>query len=81
MFKSISDIFASHYYSVPDYQREYEWSIAENSTLLLDTFSLLDNPNTNAKHFLGAIVTIPYENSNGVSKSFGFDEYSMQEVK
>lgn len=79
MFKSISDIFASHYYSVPDYQREYEWSIAENSTLLLDTFSLLDNPNTNAKHFLGAIVTIPYENSNGVSKSFGFDEYSIQE--
>ncbi len=79
MFKNISDIFASHYYSVPDYQREYEWSISENSTLLLDTFSLLENSNTNIKHFLGAIVTIPYEESNGVSKSFDFAEYTIPE--
>lgn len=77
MFKNISDIFASHYYSVPDYQREYEWSIAENSTLLLDTFSLLENPDENTKHFLGAIVTIPYEETNGVSKSFDLTEYTI----
>lgn len=78
MFKNISEIFASHYYAVPDYQREYEWSIAENSTLLLDTFSLLENPNSSAKHFLGAIVTIPYEDGNGVSRSFDFAEYSIK---
>lgn len=77
MFKNISVIFASNYYSVPDYQREYEWSIAENSTLLLDTFSLLENPDVNIKHFLGAIVTIPYEANNGVSKSFELAEYAI----
>lgn len=74
-FLRLNKIFATNYYAVPDYQRDYEWTTAENGVLSDDIFSLLNN--TNENHFFGAIVTIPYEEDNGVNKSIDFDSYSI----
>lgn len=74
-FLTLPQIFASTMYAVPDYQRDYEWANVHNTTLLDDVFSLLDSDEKN--HFFGAIVTIPYEENNGVNKSIEFDEYRI----
>ena len=64
------------YYAVPDYQREYEWTNTQNSTLLDDIIGLLYDQNTD-NHFTGAIVSIPFEESNGVNTSIQFTEYEI----
>lgn len=75
-FLRIGKIFAQDYYAVPDYQRDYEWTAAQNSTLLDDIFDLVADV-TPSNHFFGAIVTIPYETSNGTNQSIAFDEYGI----
>ena len=75
-FLKLSKMLASEYYSVPDYQRDYEWTNAQNSTLLEDVFAVMDG-NDKENHFFGAIVTIPYEESNGINKSISFDDYGI----
>ncbi|MBQ7359528.1 MAG: DUF262 domain-containing protein [Lachnospiraceae bacterium] len=72
----IGKIFAQDFYAVPDYQRDYEWTNAENSTLLEDLLAIVREP-TECSHFFGAIVTIPYEEGNGVNKSVDFEEYGI----
>ena len=75
-FLKIAKLFAQDFYAVPDYQRDYEWTNAQNATLIDDVFAIIrDQGSTN--HFLGAIVTIPYEESNSVNKSIDFDSYSI----
>lgn len=55
-FLSISHIlFQNIYYSVPDYQRDYEWTNAQNSTLIEDVFSILEDPANTSDHFFGAL--------------------------
>ena len=78
-FLKIPKLFASTFYAVPDYQRDYEWTNAQNTTLLDDVFALFDSSEGN--HFFGAIVTIPYEKSNGCNKSIEFDEYGITDEK
>lgn len=78
-FVNINKLFSSEYYSVPDYQRDYEWGIPENSTLLDDVLSLLVETDQRMKHFIGAIVTVPYEETNGVNKSLVFSQYSISD--
>jgi len=75
-FLKIGKIFAQDYYAVPDYQRDYEWTAAQNSTLLDDIFDLVIDP-APSNHFFGAIVTIPYESSNGTNQSIILEEYSI----
>ena len=51
-FLSINHIlYQPYYYSVPDYQRDYEWTNAQNSTLIEDIFTVLENPTNNSDHF------------------------------
>ena len=78
-FLKIPKLFASTFYAVPDYQRDYEWTNAQNTTLLDDVFALFDSSEGN--HFFGAIVTIPYEKNNGCNKSIDFDEYDITDEK
>ncbi len=66
------------YYAVPDYQREYEWTNTENGVLLDDIIALLYDT-TNETHFTGAIVSIPYEKSNGVNTPIDFADYQIDE--
>lgn len=75
-FLKIAKLFAQDFYAVPDYQRDYEWTNSQNTTLIDDVFSIVKEPGS-TNHFLGAIVTIPYEESNGVNKSIDFDSYSI----
>lgn len=75
-FLKITKLFAQDFYAVPDYQRDYEWTNAQTSTLIDDVFALLDE-SANSTHFLGAIVTIPYEDNSGTTKSIDFDSYSI----
>lgn len=76
-FESITKLCSQDFYAVPDYQRDYEWTNAQNSTLLDDVFSIIKDSNSN--HFFGAIVTIPYEKSNAVNKSIDLDDYYIDE--
>lgn len=78
-FVNIQKLFSSDYYSVPDYQRDYEWTVAQNSTLFDDIVSIMTDTDKSRKHFIGAIVTVPYEKSNGINKSFDLEEYSISE--
>ena len=41
-FLKIPKLFASTFYAVPDYQRDYEWTNTQNLTLLDDVLSLSD---------------------------------------
>lgn len=74
-FFKIEKLFSQDFYAVPDYQRDYEWTNAQNSTLIDDIFYLMKDSSIN-NHFLGAIVTIPYDGTNAINKSIDFDEYS-----
>lgn len=78
-FLKIPKLFASTFYAIPDYQRDYEWTNTQNLTLLDDVLSLSDANEGN--HFFGAIVTIPYENDNGMNKSIKFEEYDIVDEK
>jgi len=76
-FIKIGKIFAQDYYAVPDYQRDYEWTSAQNSTLLDDLMEITRQNNNN--HFFGAIVTIPYESDNAINKCIDLDDYSISD--
>lgn len=77
-FLKIGKIFAQDYYAIPDYQRDYEWTAAQNSTLLDDVLQIARDATT-ANHFFGAIVTIPYEPGTGTTKSIDFSDYGIDE--
>lgn len=72
-FARISDL--KGYYAVPDYQRDYEWTDAQNSTLLEDILSMLSTDETS--HFIGAIVTIPFEKNNAANACIDFNRYGI----
>lgn len=76
-FIKITKIFSEDYYAIPDYQRDYEWTDAQNATLIDDIFALMGEDN-NSNHFFGALVTIPYEEGNGTTKTIEFDEYGIE---
>lgn len=83
-FLSISHIlFQNIYYSVPDYQRDYEWTNAQNSTLIEDVFSILEDPANTSDHFFGALVTVPYDKNNATNASINFADYNIsdQQIK
>lgn len=81
-FLKLNKIFTGDYYAIPDYQRDYEWTSAQTSTLLDDIFSIMES-GSNKMHFFGAIVTIPFEEDNAVNKIIDLNEYniSKQSVK
>lgn len=75
-FSSLSTIFSQGYYAIPDYQRDYEWSAPQNLALIEDIFSVaFDSDNT--QHFIGAIVTIPYEENTGTNKTIDLNDYGI----
>jgi conserved hypothetical protein len=77
-FLSINHIlFQQNYYSVPDYQRDYEWTNAQNSTLIEDIFTILENPTNNSDHFFGALVTVPYDENNAINSSVNFKDFNI----
>ena len=73
-FLKINKLFSTDYYAVPDYQRDYEWTGAQNTTLIDDIFSMIDD---NGTHFIGAIVTVPYEEINASNKSVKIQDYGI----
>lgn len=75
-FLHINKLFATDYFAIPDYQRDYEWSGAQNVTLIDDIFSLLDK---NDNHFIGAIVTVPFEESNATNKTIRLEDYQIDQ--
>lgn len=75
-FITINTLFSKNYYAVPDYQRDYEWTNAQNTTLLDDVFAVVEDKNSNY-HFVGAIVTVPYENDNGTNCVIDYEDYDI----
>lgn len=75
-FLNINKIFANTYYAVPDYQRDYEWTNAQNSTLLDDIFNIMFNVNA-TNHFIGAIVTIPFDKDNATNISIDYNDFRI----
>lgn len=68
-FVSISGILSQNtYFSIPDYQRDYDWTIAENSTLLDDIIQI-SKEREGTTHFFGAIVIIPYNETDGLTSA------------
>lgn len=57
---SISGLFQS-FYAVPDYQREYVWSVSEVEQLLTDIAGEMsgDNTATAPEYFIGSVVVCP----------------------
>ncbi len=80
-FINIETLFSSLYYSVPDYQRDYEWTSAQNNTLWEDIVELINNKDQKSLHFIGAIVTVPYEKDTGVNQSIQFSDYNISTDK
>ena len=78
-FLTLNKIFAANYYAVPDYQRDYEWTNSQNSVLADDIFSLIDD--SNEKHFIGAIVTIPFESNDATTLSIDLEDYEIEHAK
>lgn len=77
-FVTISKLLSGIFYAIPDYQRDYEWTNAQNSTLIEDVFTVMDGAEKD-NHFFGAIVTIPYEQPNGTNTSITFKEFDIAE--
>lgn len=77
-FLNINKVFANTYYAVPDYQRDYEWTNAQNSTLLDDIFNIMFNDNV-TNHFFGAIVTIPFDKDNATNISIDYNEFGIDQ--
>ncbi|MBQ9043198.1 MAG: DUF262 domain-containing protein [Eggerthellaceae bacterium] len=75
-FKTVFALMSSNYYAIPDYQRDYSWTDAQTSTLFEDITALLKEEEQ-GPHFLGAIVTTPYESDSGTDKAFSPSEYSI----
>ena len=65
-FSTLKKVFSQDYFAVPDYQRDYEWTNAQNSTLIDDIIALIGT-NDEQKHFIGAIVTIPFEENSAAN--------------
>lgn len=80
-FSTIKTIFANTYYAVPDYQRDYEWKKEENDTLKEDLFMVTENPEEERTHFIGALVTIPYDKSCAINQSIKIADFSIDEAK
>ena len=80
-FSTIKTIFANTYYAVPDYQRDYEWKKEENDTLKEDLFMVTENPEEERTHFIGALVTIPYDKSCAINQSIKITDFSIDETK
>lgn len=77
-FNSLSQVMNNcQYFAIPDYQRDYEWTKEENSTLLEDLF-IVFNDSSNATHFFGAIVTVPFDVANSNASSIKFEEYGIE---
>ena len=74
-FLKLPKLFAATLYAIPDYQRDYEWTNIQNTTLLDDVFALFNPDEKN--HFFGTIVTIPYEKDSGSNKSIDFEKYGI----
>lgn len=54
-FLKLNKIFTGDYYAIPDYQRDYEWTSAQTSTLLDDIFSIMES-SSNKMHFLALLL-------------------------
>ena len=63
----------SNYYAIPDYQRDYAWTGAENETLLNDIFDEMNHKET--PHFIGAIVTVPFDPQNSANIAVVLSDY------
>lgn len=76
IFSKLPKIFAQDYYAIPDYQRDYEWGPAQNSTLLEDIISMISE-DIDTTHFIGAIVTIPFEEDSATNISIDLKSYGI----
>lgn len=74
-FKKITDLLNTNYYAIPDYQRDYAWKNQQNAVLIDDVFDLMNG--RTSEHFIGAIVTTEYEDSNGRGKAIDFNDYEI----
>lgn len=54
--QSIRDLLAKHCFYVPDYQRSYSWKSENIDEFLDDLFNIVHSPQTDARHFMGAIT-------------------------
>src|SRR3989338_1020486 len=54
---TVAGIF-NHFYTLPDYQREYVWGEREVNQLLTDIYDELDE-RSDAEYFIGTIVVCP----------------------
>lgn len=77
-FVTFKSIITNVYYAVPDYQRDYEWMSSQTETLKDDLFDLAKTDSTST-HFMGALVTVPYDKSNGFNQSINLiDDFSVK---
>lgn len=76
-FSNLKEVFASKYYAIPDYQRDYEWGSAQNLTLFDDVVSLIDSSD-DTTHFIGAIVTIPFEADSATNMSIDLSDFEIK---
>lgn len=76
-FFTIVDLFSGSYFAVPDYQRDFSWKNIESSTLIEDVFSVMDDSDETT-HFLGAIVTVPFDEASAHNISIDLSDYKIK---
>jgi len=79
-FLNIQSLLSSAYFAIPDYQRDYEWGNTEVQTLADDVFEVMQDPSIK-QHFLGAIVTVPFEEEYATCSSINFKKYGIDTIK
>ncbi len=75
-FKNLVDLTSSYYFAVPDYQRDYSWMPDQINTLFNDVANLVLKEEE-GNHFLGALVTIPFDPESASMLSLNLEEYRI----
>ena len=76
LFSNVSSLFGSHAFVIPDYQRDYSWTAQECDTLLNDIFATMEDENPNKTHFLGTIVTVPYNAEDSTNNPVPLNKFN-----
>ena len=61
-------------YAIPDYQRDYAWHASNVETLCLDILAVAFGKETEDEHFIGTLVTVPFDKKEATSMAIDLDD-------
>lgn len=61
-------------YAIPDYQRDYAWHASNAETLCLDILGVAFGEEAEDEHFIGTLVTVPFDSREATSMAIDLDD-------